>query len=212
MAELVPVVRSFEAYAWLVLTSTEGVRCLHAALGAAGLDARALAGVRLAAVGPATSRALASMGLAADLVPDVYDTAHLGRALLAALASGERALLFRSRQGSRELTRILDEGGVSYDDVAAYDTGAADKGAAVRLADEVLDGKVDAVTLTSPSCAEALGAALAEAGAVRVPDGCLLVCLGEATASSAAVLGGSLAVAKKATALALADAVRDVLA
>ena len=212
VAELVPVARGLEAYAWLVLTSTEGVRCLHAALGAAGLDARALAGVRLAAIGPATSRALAGMGLAADLVPDVYDTAHLGRALLAALAPGGRALLFRSRQGSRELTRILDEGGVSYDDVAAYDTGAADKGAAVRLADEVLGGKVDAVTLTSPSCAEALEAALAKAGAVRVPDDCALVCLGGATASSAAALGGRPAVAKEATVDALVDAVLEALA
>ena len=208
---LVPVVRGLASYAWLVLTSAEGVRYLRLALDAAGLDARALAGLRVAAVGPATARELERLGVRADLVPDVFDTAHLGRALVGASVPGERALLFRSRQGSRDLTRVLGAAGVPYDDVVAYDTVACEEGAA-RLASAIDRGEVDAVALTSGSCARALASALAAAGEPRVPSGCVLACLGEATAGVARELGGRVVVAREATADALADAVLEALA
>ena len=45
------------------LTSPNGVRLLFEALDAAGLDARALAGAKVAVIGPGTSRALAGHGI-----------------------------------------------------------------------------------------------------------------------------------------------------
>ena len=57
------------AYGWLVLTSPNGARRLLAALRAAGRDARALGGVRLAAIGPGTADVLAAANLVPDLVP-----------------------------------------------------------------------------------------------------------------------------------------------
>ena len=57
------------AYAWLVLTSPNGARRLLAALRDAARDARALGGVRLAAIGPGTADVLAAANLVADLVP-----------------------------------------------------------------------------------------------------------------------------------------------
>ena len=52
----------------LCLTSPNGVRFLFDGLGAEGLDARALAGMRIAALGPGTAAALADRGIAADVV------------------------------------------------------------------------------------------------------------------------------------------------
>src|SRR6202022_2487313 len=58
-----------ELYKWIVLTSQNAVALTWDALRAAGQDARALAGVRVACVGKSTSDALLGRGLAADVVP-----------------------------------------------------------------------------------------------------------------------------------------------
>jgi uroporphyrinogen III methyltransferase/synthase len=52
----------------LCFTSPNGARFLFEALGAMGLDARALAGMRIAALGPGTAAALGDHGIAADIV------------------------------------------------------------------------------------------------------------------------------------------------
>lgn len=232
--ELAAAVRGLSAYAWLVLTSAEGARCLRAALEAAALDARALAPVRVAAVGPATAAALSALGIVADLVPEVFDTEHLAEALVERVRSGERVLLFRSADGSPALPRILGEAGVAFDDVAAYDTLELEDEATARLAASVLSGEVHAVTLTSASCARALGQALARAArgagtpnpkpnpgfellrsgapAVEWPDSCVAVCLGPSTYAAACALGMRCVCAREATASALVAATCATLA
>ena len=65
-------------YEWLALTSPAGVDAVWACLEGKGLDARALGGLKLAAIGPGTAKALSAHGLRADYVPQVYDAAHLG--------------------------------------------------------------------------------------------------------------------------------------
>jgi uroporphyrinogen III methyltransferase/synthase len=66
---------------WLVLTSVHGVRGFWRRLAHHGLDARALGGVRIAAVGPGTAAELRERGINADLIPDE----HSGAGLVAAL-------------------------------------------------------------------------------------------------------------------------------
>ena len=60
---------SVAGYDLICLTSPNGVRLLFDHLVAPGLDARALAGVRVAAIGPGTAAALRSYGVVADVVP-----------------------------------------------------------------------------------------------------------------------------------------------
>ncbi|MFN8556878.1 MAG: uroporphyrinogen-III synthase [Dehalococcoidia bacterium] len=57
---------------WVVFTSQNGVTAVFDRLDALGRDARAFAGVRLGAIGPATALSLAERGLRADLVPGVF--------------------------------------------------------------------------------------------------------------------------------------------
>jgi uroporphyrinogen-III synthase len=61
-----------DAYDWIVFTSQNGVDSFWRVLREQGLDARAMAGLRVAAVGPATTSALAMHGLVPDLVPERF--------------------------------------------------------------------------------------------------------------------------------------------
>src|SRR5262249_22677297 len=75
-------VPDLDRYRWLVFTSANGVGAFFdRGLASAGLDARALAGVQVAAIGPGTAAALADRGVRADLLPEPV----LAEALLEAL-------------------------------------------------------------------------------------------------------------------------------
>lgn len=331
VGELVPVMKRLSGFSWLVLTSTEGVRCLSEVLRTAGLDARALAGLRIAAVGPATASALASLGVRADLVPQRYDTEHLARELVerivgtsagpidsvgpvgstdsggptvpaaglpqleslsgdktgdavsyrpeptptgktegqtavpergpsglesvsgdkTAMAAANRTeptptgdclategrtgdrtddltrpvLLFRAKHGSPSLPRVLGSARIPFEDVPAYETSAIENEVASNLARELLAGKIDVVTLTSPSCAHALAAALGrecrqrplgsssplQVGALW-PASCITACLGPSTRAAAEAHGMRCIEADQATVASLIDAIRRAAA
>src|SRR5579864_6819407 len=59
-------------YTWLVFTSVNGVNFCIERLRSLGFDVQAIGNVRVAAIGPATSAALARYGINADLVPGEY--------------------------------------------------------------------------------------------------------------------------------------------
>ncbi len=135
---------------WLVLTSANGVSALfERGITSAGRDARALAGVRIAAIGPGTAAALARYGVRADLVPDRY----VAEALLAAFppptGTGGRVLLARAEQARDLLPDGLRKLGYDVDVLPLYRTRAAEPDPAIL--DQVRRGQVDAITFTSSS-------------------------------------------------------------
>jgi uroporphyrinogen III methyltransferase/synthase len=83
-AALADAVRRLATYDWVVVTSPNGAQRVLAAVRAAGLDARAFGGVRLAAIGPGTAEALAAGNLVADLVPPQFVAESLVEAFPAA--------------------------------------------------------------------------------------------------------------------------------
>ena len=64
--------------------------------GASGLDARALAGVTVAAIGPGTARALRKHGIVADVVPERFVAEALIEALADVEVEGSRVLVARA--------------------------------------------------------------------------------------------------------------------
>ena len=78
-APLDEAIRSLTAFRWVVFTSVNGVAAFRERLGLAGLDARSLAGRRVAAIGPETAEALRRGGIEADLVPAEYRAEGLRR-------------------------------------------------------------------------------------------------------------------------------------
>jgi len=134
------------AYSWLVFTSANGVVAFFGALARAGLDARALGGVRVAAIGPGTAEALTRAGVRADLVPPRFVAESLVEAFPpAGLAA--RVLVARAETARDALPDGLTAKGYDVEVLPVYRTIATEPSAAVVEAAR----KADAVTFTSSS-------------------------------------------------------------
>jgi uroporphyrinogen III methyltransferase / synthase len=137
-------------YDLLCLTSPVGVATLFERLRADGRDARALAGTRVAAIGPGTAGALAERGIAADIVPERAVAEGLVEALdtLAATTKPVRsALIARASEGREVLPDALRARGVAVDVLALYETVAESPPG--RVLREALEA--DYLTFTSAS-------------------------------------------------------------
>jgi uroporphyrinogen III methyltransferase / synthase len=160
-------------YDLVCVTSANGVEELFGRILAGGRDARALAGCTIAAIGPATARALESYGISADIVPQRFVAESLVEALTEALANrgGEpvrRALIARASEAREVLPRALREQGIEVDVLELYET------VAEPLVEPVLRAAAesDYITFASSSTVrlffEALGAGGALSRATRV--------------------------------------------
>ncbi len=107
-------------YDLICFTSPNGVRLLFARLAAAGLDARALASARVAAIGPGTARALGEHGIVADVVPERF----VAEALVESLAylPVERALIARAAEARDVLPDALRDRGAEVEVLSLYET------------------------------------------------------------------------------------------
>ncbi|MBJ7348024.1 MAG: uroporphyrinogen-III C-methyltransferase [Thermoleophilaceae bacterium] len=158
-ADVQSVIRQIGVYDLICCTSQNGVEALFGALAAAGLDARALAGCQIAAVGKATSAAFASHGVTADFVPQ----RALAEGLLELLAdqelAGQNILLAVAANARPTLREGLEERMANIDEIAFYDTLvepiADNQKAAIAAAEFVIFASGSAANST----VEALGSA-----------------------------------------------------
>ncbi len=193
---------NLRAYQWLVFTSAAGVDAFWDCLRARGGDARALCGVKLAAIGPGTGRALEAHGLRADLIPAVYDAAHLGAAL-AGQAAG-RVLILRAQEGSPALTRALEQNEIPFDDVPCYRT-VYENPCSAQLRRQVEEEQT-LVTFTSASTVKGFVSSVgADADLSRVVG----VCIGAQTAAEAEKHGIRTVTAKQATIDAMIETMKE---
>ena len=137
-----------QPYDLICLTSPNGVEFLFERLDDGTHppgDARALAGARVAAIGPGTARALAAHGIVADVVPERFLAESLAQAL--AEVDVKRALIARARDARDALPHALRERGAEVDVVALYET------VAESLSAETLSRArgADYITFTSSS-------------------------------------------------------------
>jgi uroporphyrinogen III methyltransferase/synthase len=154
-------------YAWVVFTSANGVDgFFERGLARAGLDARALGGVRIAAIGPGTSDALARRGIRVDLVPDRFVAESLLAAFPDPTEEGERVLIARAESARDVLPRGLTAAGFAVAVLGVYRTVPVEPDSA-DLA-RVRAGEVDAVTFTSSSTVTNFCDAVGGAAPVRV--------------------------------------------
>jgi uroporphyrinogen III methyltransferase/synthase len=156
-----------ETYDLICFTSPNGVRIYFDSLGA---DARALAGVTVAAIGPGTAAELERHGVRADVVPERF----VAEGLLEALpdVGGKSVLVARAARARDALPDGLRERGASVHVVPLYDTVAEpiDAGALARAT---------YVTFTSSSTVQFF---LDGGGAL--PDGARAVSIGPVTSAA----------------------------
>jgi uroporphyrinogen III methyltransferase / synthase len=143
-------VPDLDRYDWLVFTSANGVAAFFdRGLAPGGLDARALAARRVAAIGPGTAAALAARGVRADLVPTRFVAESLLDAFPLPSRAGARVLLARAEQARDVLPEGLEDRGYAVDVLPVYRTVTAAPDP--RALDRVRRGEVDAITFTSSS-------------------------------------------------------------
>ena len=179
------VTHALQRFAWIVFTSANGVDALFERLERRSADARALGGVRVAAIGSKTARALAARGIRADLVPDTFVAESLAQALLDRTQPNDRVLLYRAADARDVLPERLRAQQREVQVVAAYRTVIKhdpDYAAYVERA--------DTVTFTSASTVrgfvENLGG---EQRAQELTTGKLIACIGPITAEAARSAG-----------------------
>ena len=164
---LARVVDSIAEYDWVVFTSQNAVRIAWDALRASGRDARAFAHCRVACVGRATSEALLTHGLAADVVPERFVAEGVLAAMTARSDVAGSRVLYLAAEGARDvLPDGLRELGCAVEVVRLYRSVSDGVGADV-LREALASGSVAAVTFASASAVrgyvDAVGAELARA-------------------------------------------------
>ncbi len=164
-------------FALICFTSPNGVSLFFDALEG---DARALAGVTVAAIGPGTARDLAARGVNADVVPPRSVAESLVEELERVDVEGRRVLVARAGEARDVLPDALRERGAEVEVLALYET------VAEPLSDEQREalGRATHITFTSSSTVrfflDAFGGPL---------DGARVVSIGPVTSATRARAG-----------------------
>jgi uroporphyrinogen III methyltransferase/synthase len=161
----------------------------------------------VAAVGPATAKALLARGWRASIVPEDRRAEGLARELR--LPRGARVLLPRAEQGREVLPRLLKAAGLSVTLVTAYRTLADHAGRRAFM--RALAEGADAACFASGSAAESAVTVLGKSRAKSALRACIAVAIGPTTAAALRSRGIWATTANSADAEGLADAVARAL-
>lgn len=170
-------------YEWIAFTSVNAVKAVREKFEEYGLDARAFAGIKVAAVGEQTAASLVDFGVKPDLVPS-------GEQSAAGLLEDwppydpvfdpiDRVFLPRADIATETLVAGLIELGWEVDDVTAYRTVRASPPPA-DTREAIKGGGFDAVLFTSSSTVRNLVGIAGKPHNVTV-----IACIGPATAKTA---------------------------
>ncbi len=200
-SQLNQAINKLATFAWVIFTSANGVAYFWRQLKALGKDSQAFGSVRVAAIGPATARALRQRGVQPAFVPAEF----VAEAIPPGLGDvrGQRILLPRADIARPALLHELEKAGALPLEIAVYRTLPANPGPQA-LAE--LERGIDVAAFTSSSTVHNFMHILGKRAA-GVLKGAVIACIGPITAETAHSLGLAVAVvATKYTANGLLDA------
>ena len=113
--------KNLKRYDWLILTSVNGVEAMWEQRRKFRLTRRHFEHLQIAAIGPATKRALVKSGLTVKMVPEEYVAESVVRGLRDKV-SGKRVLLVRAKVARDVIPEQLRAAGAEVDVVEAYET------------------------------------------------------------------------------------------
>ncbi len=174
---------------WIVFASGNAADAFIDRLLAGPHDLRALNGVKLCVVGPATGERLARRGLKVDLTPAEYRAEAVVRAM-ADLGDlkGLRVLIPHADIGREVIVDGLRAQGADVTEVVAYRTVAveAEREGEPDIYRMLLDRRIDVVTFTSPSAVLNFVHVLGAEPAADLLSSTLVASIGPVTAEAAA--------------------------
>jgi uroporphyrinogen III methyltransferase / synthase len=199
-------IRRLEEFHYLLVTSANGVSNFLARLAASGRDSRALKGLIIGAIGPATAAEFARAGVKVDILP----TEYVAEGLLAALGDrdlcGKAFLIPRARVARDLVPHALEERGARVEVVEAYQTVQPDL--SPQEVAYLLAPPPDAITFTSSSTAANFARLVGENHVVEALRGVVIASIGPITSATLRKLGLGVTVqAQQATMAGLARAI-----
>ncbi len=206
--------KNLSRYDWLILTSANGVEAMWDRITKLRLKRSALDGLRFAAIGPATKKAIEQRGVRVTVVPKEYVAESVVRSLKGKV-NGKRVLLVRAKVARDVIPNELRKAGALLEVVEAYET-VVPKSSRTRLRSALKNPKrrPQVVTFTSSSTAknfaELLGARPNLAGDLA---GIQMASIGPVTSSTLRELGLRVDIAaREFTIPGLVNAIRNAIA
>lgn len=143
--------KNLATYDWLILTSVNGVDAMWERLSHLRLTKRSLKHLKIAAIGPATRKAITKRGVKVDVVPEEYVAESVVKSLRKQVR-GKRLLLVRAKVARDVIPRELRKAGAQVDVVEAYET-VIPKSSRTRLRASLSsqNGRPNVITFTSSS-------------------------------------------------------------
>ena len=195
------------SFDWVIFTSASGVERMIERMGTCGVDSRALGGLKLGAIGPATAARLAAHAFPATAMPTEYRAEAIVEAIGAARIRGARILIPRAQVAREVLPEMLAAAGAREVVVApVYKTVKPTNAPVERVRKMITAGTIALVAFTSSSTVtnfcEMIGADAAR--------GLKAAAIGPITAETARAAGMEVAVQPtEYTVSALIAAIRD---
>jgi uroporphyrinogen-III synthase len=118
--------KNIRNYDWLILTSANGVEAMWERVRRLRIARQALKHLQIAAIGPATKKAIVKHGLKVKMVPEEYVAESVVKGLRDKV-NGKRVVLIRAKVARDVIPEELRAAGAQVDVVEAYETVAPEK-------------------------------------------------------------------------------------
>jgi uroporphyrinogen-III synthase len=146
--------KSLATYDWLILTSANGVEAMWERLRRLRITRQALEHLQIAAIGPATKKAIVKHGLKVKMVPEEYIAEAVVKKLRDKIV-GKRVVLIRAKVARDVIPEELRAAGAEVDVIEAYETVVPEKSRArLRALMKSTTRRPHVVTFTSSSTAK----------------------------------------------------------
>jgi uroporphyrinogen-III synthase len=181
--------KNLATYDWLILTSVNGVEAMWQRLARLRLTRKSLRHLRVAAIGPATRKAIEERGTKVHVVPEEYIAESVVQSLRKQV-NGKRVLLVRAKVARDVIPRELRRAGAQVDVYEAYET-VVPKSSRTRLRATLQNPnrRPEVITFTSSSTVKNFVTLLGSAkgtrkGRARNLEGITLASIGPVTSAT----------------------------
>ena len=143
-------IKKINQYHWLVFTSVHGVRYFFDRYFSIFSDIRVLHGIKIAAIGPSTKKAVQAFNLSINIIPSEYCAEGLVESFQERSLKGMNILMPRAKIARELLPEQLRKQQANVDVVTAYKT-SLPKGVSLPWDEVFQSSKPDMVVFTSSS-------------------------------------------------------------